>query len=56
MAARTPEVLKRPGPGSSVTRVATADEIGGLALFLASEQAGYVVGGVLLANGGRFTA
>ena len=28
----------------------------GLALFLASDEAINVVGGVLLANGGRFTA
>jgi 3-oxoacyl-[acyl-carrier protein] reductase len=56
MAQRTPEILKQPAPGSAVSRYATADEMAGLALFLASEDAVNVVGGVLLANGGRFTA
>ena len=56
MARRTPEILKRAAPGSAVARYATADEMAGLALFLASEEAVNVVGGVLLANGGRFTA
>jgi 3-oxoacyl-[acyl-carrier protein] reductase len=56
MARRTPDVLKQAAPGSAVSRYATADEMAGLALMLASEDAGNVVGGVLLANGGRFTA
>jgi 3-oxoacyl-[acyl-carrier protein] reductase len=55
MAARTPEVLKKAAPGSTVSRYATPDEMAGLALFLASERAVNVVGAVLLANGGRFT-
>jgi 3-oxoacyl-[acyl-carrier protein] reductase len=55
MAARTPEVLKAAAPGSAVTRYASADEMAGLALFLASDDAVNAVGAVLLANGGRFT-
>jgi 3-oxoacyl-[acyl-carrier protein] reductase len=55
MAARTPDVLKGAAPGSSVNRYATAAEMAGLALFLASDEATNVVGAVLLANGGRFT-
>jgi 3-oxoacyl-[acyl-carrier protein] reductase len=55
MARRTPEILKQPASGSAVSRYATADEMAELALFLASEEAVNVVGGVLLANGGRFT-
>lgn len=56
MSERTPAVLKGAAPGSSVSRYATAEEMAGLAVFLASEEAVNVVGGVLLANGGRFTA
>ncbi|EQD83530.1 3-oxoacyl-[acyl-carrier protein] reductase [Saccharopolyspora erythraea NRRL 2338] len=56
MARRTPEILKQAAPGSSVSRYATADEMAALALFLAGDEAVNVVGGVLLANGGRFTA
>ncbi|WP_046470189.1 SDR family NAD(P)-dependent oxidoreductase [Allosalinactinospora lopnorensis] len=56
MAQRTPEILKQAAPGSAVSRYATADEMAELALFLASQDAVNVVGGVLLANGGRFTA
>jgi 3-oxoacyl-[acyl-carrier protein] reductase len=56
MAERTPDILRRAAPGSSVSRYASADEMAGLALFLASDEAVNVVGGVLLANGGRFTA
>lgn len=56
MADRTPAILRGAAPGSSVDRYATADEMAGLALFLASDEAINVVGGILLANGGRFTA
>lgn len=56
MARRTPEMLKRATAGSAVSRYATADGMAGVALFLASEDAVNVVGGVLLANGGLFTA
>jgi 3-oxoacyl-[acyl-carrier protein] reductase len=56
MAERTPDILRRAAPGSSVSRYASADEMAGLALFLASDEAVNGVGGVLLANGGRFTA
>lgn len=55
MAARTPEALEGAASGSSVSRYASADEMAGLALFLASDEAVNVVGGTLLANGGRFT-
>jgi len=56
MADRTPAILRGPAPGSPVDRYASADEMAGLALFLVSDEAINVVGGVLLANGGRFTA
>ncbi|QUH02054.1 SDR family NAD(P)-dependent oxidoreductase [Saccharopolyspora erythraea] len=56
MARRTPEILKQVAPGSPFSRYATADEMAALALFLAGDEAVNVVGGVLLANGGRFTA
>lgn len=56
MAQRTPEILKQATPGSTVDRYASAAEMAGLALFLASDAAINVVGATLLANGGRFTA
>ncbi len=56
MADRTPAILRGPAPGSPVDRYASADEMVCLALFLASDDAINVVGGILLANGGRFTA
>ncbi|MCT9138050.1 SDR family NAD(P)-dependent oxidoreductase [Streptomyces violarus] len=56
MAARTPEVLRAGFADPRVRPYATAEEIADIALFLASDAAANVVGAVLLANGGRFTA
>ncbi|MFF2846106.1 SDR family NAD(P)-dependent oxidoreductase [Streptomyces sp. NPDC058001] len=56
MAARTPEALRTGFAGPRVRPYATAGEIADIALFLASDAAVNLVGAVLLANGGRFTA
>ncbi|MFG2965916.1 MULTISPECIES: SDR family NAD(P)-dependent oxidoreductase [unclassified Streptomyces] len=56
MAARTPEALRRGFADPRVRPYATPEEIADVALFLASEEAANLVGAVLLANGGRFTA
>ncbi|WP_406431330.1 SDR family oxidoreductase [Streptomyces sp. NBC_00631] len=55
MAARTPAALRRGFADPRVRPYATPEEIAGVALFLASEEAANLVGAVLLANGGRFT-
>ncbi|MGW6099538.1 SDR family NAD(P)-dependent oxidoreductase [Streptomyces sp. NPDC055157] len=56
MAARTPEVLRTGFADPRVRPYATAEEMADIALFLASDAAANLVGAVLLANGGRFTA
>ncbi|MFI6931811.1 SDR family NAD(P)-dependent oxidoreductase [Streptomyces sp. NPDC050287] len=56
MAARTPEVLRTGFADPRVRPYATSEEIADIALFLASDAAANLVGAVLLANGGRFTA
>jgi len=56
MAARTPEPLRQAFSGGRVRPYATAEEIADVVLFLAGDEAANVVGAVVLANGGRFTA
>ncbi|MFD6277542.1 SDR family NAD(P)-dependent oxidoreductase [Streptomyces sp. NPDC060209] len=56
MAARTPEALRSGFADPRVRPYATPEEIADIALFLASDAAANLVGAVLLANGGRFTA
>jgi 3-oxoacyl-[acyl-carrier protein] reductase len=56
MAARTPEALRTGFADPRVRPYATPEEIADIALFLASDAAANLVGAVLLANGGRFTA
>jgi 3-oxoacyl-[acyl-carrier protein] reductase len=56
MAARTPDALRDSFADRRVRPYATADEIADIALFLAGDGAANLVGAVLLANGGRFTA
>jgi NAD(P)-dependent dehydrogenase (short-subunit alcohol dehydrogenase family) len=56
MAARTPEPLRQAFNSGRVRPYATAEEIADIVLFLASAEATNVVGAVVLANGGRFTA
>ncbi|MGW7757265.1 SDR family NAD(P)-dependent oxidoreductase [Streptomyces violaceusniger] len=56
MAARTPEALRSAFADPRVRPYATPEEISEIALFLASDAAANLVGAVLLANGGRFTA
>ena len=49
-AGRTPQALRQR------TRYATAGQIADIVLYLAGEESANLVGAVLLANGGRFTA
>ncbi|WP_234357085.1 SDR family NAD(P)-dependent oxidoreductase [Streptomyces sp. NBRC 110028] len=56
MAARTPEVPRTGFADPRVRPYATPEEIADIALFLAGDAAVNLVGAVLLANGGRFTA
>ncbi|MFD4647780.1 SDR family NAD(P)-dependent oxidoreductase [Streptomyces sp. NPDC057889] len=56
MAARTPKALRNGFADPRVRPYATPEEIGDIALFLASDASANLVGAVLLANGGRFTA
>ncbi|MEI5522189.1 SDR family NAD(P)-dependent oxidoreductase [Streptomyces brasiliscabiei] len=56
MAAHTPAVLREGFADPRVRPYATPEEIADVALFLASDEAANLVGAVLLANGGRFTA
>ncbi|MGW5691993.1 SDR family NAD(P)-dependent oxidoreductase [Streptomyces asiaticus] len=56
MAARTPEALRAGFADPRVRPYATPEEISEIALFLVSDAAANLVGAVLLANGGRFTA
>jgi NAD(P)-dependent dehydrogenase (short-subunit alcohol dehydrogenase family) len=56
MAARTPDALRHSFADPRVRPYATPEEIADIALFLAGDGAANVVGAVLLANGGRFTA
>ena len=56
MAANTPDVLRKGFADPRVRPYASPEEIADIALFLASDQAANLVGAVLLANGGRFTA
>ncbi|MFF4833398.1 SDR family NAD(P)-dependent oxidoreductase [Streptomyces sp. NPDC001315] len=56
MAARTPAALRTGFADPRVRPYATPEEIADIALFLASDGAANLVGAVLLANGGRFTA
>jgi 3-oxoacyl-[acyl-carrier protein] reductase len=55
MAERTPEALQRAMRAAALP-YATPDQIADSVLYLASAEAGNVVGAVLLSNGGRFTA
>jgi 3-oxoacyl-[acyl-carrier protein] reductase len=56
MAARTPAVLRQAMAGGGARPYATPEEIADIVLFLAGPGAANLVGAVLLANGGRFTA
>jgi 3-oxoacyl-[acyl-carrier protein] reductase len=56
MAARTPEPLRQAFTSTAVRPYATPEEIADVVMFLAGDSAANVVGAVLLANGGRFTA
>jgi NAD(P)-dependent dehydrogenase (short-subunit alcohol dehydrogenase family) len=56
MAARTPDALRHSFADPRVRPYATPEEIADIALFLAGDGAANLVGAVLLANGGRFTA
>ncbi|MFC6065315.1 SDR family NAD(P)-dependent oxidoreductase [Streptomyces ochraceiscleroticus] len=56
MAARTPAALRTGFADPKVRPYASPAEIADIALFLASDAAANLVGAVLLANGGRFTA
>jgi NAD(P)-dependent dehydrogenase (short-subunit alcohol dehydrogenase family) len=56
MAARTPEALRHSFADPRVRPYARPEEIADVALFLAGDGAANLVGAVLLANGGRFTA
>jgi 3-oxoacyl-[acyl-carrier protein] reductase len=56
MAARTPQALREGFADPRVRPYATPEEIAEIVLFLAGDAAANVVGAVLLANGGRFTA
>ncbi|WP_406439512.1 SDR family NAD(P)-dependent oxidoreductase [Streptomyces sp. NBC_01613] len=56
MAARTPAALRTGFADPRVRPYATPEEIADIALFLASDAAANLIGAVLLANGGRFTA
>ncbi len=56
MAARTPQALRAGFADPRVRPYATPEEIADIALLLASDAAANLVGAVLLANGGRFTA
>lgn len=56
MAARTPQALRDMLGNTTARPYATPEEIADIALFLASDAAANVVGAVILANGGRFTA
>ncbi|WP_406102195.1 SDR family oxidoreductase [Streptomyces sp. NBC_01003] len=56
MAVRTPAALRSGFADPRVRPYATPGEIADIALFLASDAAANLVGAVLLANGGRFTA
>ena len=56
MAARTPAVLRQSMSNAGARPYATPEEIADIALFLAGPKAANLVGAVLLANGGRFTA
>jgi NAD(P)-dependent dehydrogenase (short-subunit alcohol dehydrogenase family) len=55
MAARSPQAVKEALGGANALPMATADEMAGVALFLASDAAASIAGAVVLANGGRFT-
>jgi 3-oxoacyl-[acyl-carrier protein] reductase len=56
MAVRTPEALRHSFADRRVRPYASPEEIADIALFLAGDGAANLVGAVLLANGGRFTA
>jgi NAD(P)-dependent dehydrogenase (short-subunit alcohol dehydrogenase family) len=56
MAARSPQAVKDALTAANALPMATADEMAGVALFLASDDAANLAGAVVLANGGRFTA
>ena len=56
MAARTPAALRAMLGATTARPYATAEEIADIVTFLASDAAANVVGAVVLANGGRFTA
>lgn len=54
VAVRTPEQMKQIGAATLVGRIAEVDDMVGSALFLASEEAGYITGQTLYVNGGRY--
>lgn len=56
MAARTPAALRETFADPRVRPYATPGEIADIAVFLAGGESSNLVGAVLLANGGRFTA
>jgi NAD(P)-dependent dehydrogenase (short-subunit alcohol dehydrogenase family) len=55
MAARSPQAVKDALTAADALPMATSDEMAGVALFLASDDAASMAGAVVLANGGRFT-
>jgi len=56
MATRTPQPLRHAFSSAQVRPYATPEEIADVVMFLAGDGARNVVGAVVLANGGRFTA
>ena len=56
MAARSPQALKDALTAADALPMATPEQIAGVALFLAGDDAATVAGEVVLANGARFTA
>jgi len=56
VAAMTPDALKATIAQIPVGRLGKAEEIAALAVFLASDQAGFITGAVMTANGGQYIA